>query len=209
MDIAIIGAGNVGSALARGWARSGHRIRLGVRDAAASAALAAETGAARLSPAEAVHGADVIVLALPWAAVEPVLRLLGDLSGRIVVDCTNPLTRTAGGIGLDRGHTTSCGEAVAAWAPGAHVIKTLNQVGAEIMEDNARMAHRPAMFLAGDDEGAKAVVTGLLSDLGFDPLDAGALVQARLLEPLALVWINQALMRGKGRRWALAAVPNP
>lgn len=209
MDIAIIGAGNVGGALARGWARAGHRIVLGLRDAGASTALAAETGARTATPAEAARSAEVIVLSLPWGAAEGVARSLGDLAGRIVIDCMNPLTRIGGQIALDRGHTTSGAETVAGWLPGAQVIKTLNQAGAEVMVHNAGMAHRPAMFMAGDDDAAKASVATLLADLGFEPFDAGALIQARILEPHALVWINQALMRGKGRNWAFSAVPNP
>ena len=210
MEIAIIGAGKVGAALAWGWSRAGHRIVLGVRDPAASAALAAETGARILSPPEAAGvAAGVIVLALPWGAAEGVARSLGDLSDRIVIDCMNPLVRIDGRMALDRGHDSSGAEALAGWLQGARVVKTLNQVGAEVMERNAGMAHRPAMFMAGDDDTAKHTVAGLLRDLGFDPLDAGALLQARLLEPYARVWIDQALMRGRGRNWALCALQNP
>lgn len=209
MDIAIIGAGTVGGALARGWARAGHRIVLGVRDPAASAALAVETGAQIMTPPEAAQVTEVIVLSLPWGVAEEVARSLGDLTGRIVIDCMNPLIRVDGRMTLDRGHTTSGAEALAGWLPGARVVKTLNQVGAEVMMQNARMAHRPALFMAGDDAAAKDTVAGLLTDLGFEPLDAGALVQARILEPYALVWINQSLMRGRGRNWALCALPNP
>jgi predicted dinucleotide-binding enzyme len=206
MRIAIIGTGNVGAALARGLARGGHSVTLGTRDPAGAAALAAETGAALALPAAAAAGADIVILALPWAAAEGALAGLGDLSGRIVVDCMNPIGRSAGGIGLTVGHDTSGGEMVQRWLPGARVVKTLNQVGAEMMERNAHLPHRPAMFLSGDDAEAKAQVAGLLRDLGFEPLDAGDLTKARLLEPLGMVWINQALMRGKGRMWAFAAV---
>jgi len=104
------------------------------------------------------------------------------------------------------GHTTSGGETVAAWLPGARVVKALNQVGAEMMADNAGLPHRPVMFMAGDDAEAKASVAAVLSDLGFEPLDAGDMTKARLLEPFGMVWINQALLRGKGRNWAFAAV---
>jgi 8-hydroxy-5-deazaflavin:NADPH oxidoreductase len=208
MEIAIIGTGNVGGALARALLRSGHQIILGVRDPAKAAALAQATGSAIDSPASAATRAPVVVLALPWGQAEQVARSLGDLSGKIVIDCMNPLAMVNGALGLERGHTTSGAEALAGWLPGARVVKTLNQVGAEIMEDNAGMAARPAMFMAGDDAAAKSVVAGLLTDLGFDPLDAGDLTRARLLEPLAMVWVNQALLRGKGRAWALAALPN-
>ncbi len=206
MRIAIIGAGHVGQALAKGWARAGHAITLGVRQPDAVSASQDATGASRALPADAAAQADVVVLALPWAAAESAIAALGDLSGKIVIDCMNPVARTADGVGLALGHTTSGGEQVARRAPGAHVVKTLNQVGAEILADASALPHPPAMFLAGDDETAKGTVGALLTDLGFTPLDAGDLTKARLLEPLALVWINQAMMRGKGRNWALAAV---
>jgi predicted dinucleotide-binding enzyme len=118
----------------------------------------------------------------------------------------NPLGMVDGELGLTVGHTQSGGEAVQNWLPSAHVVKTLNQVGAEIMADNALLAHRPAMFMAGNDSVAKARVATLLEALGFEALDAGNITKSRILEPFALVWINQALSRGKGRNWAFAAI---
>ncbi len=206
MRIAIIGTGNVGSAIARGLKGKGHQVTLGARDPAAARDLAAGCGAAVATPAGAAEGAEVVILALPWAAAEAAVRALGPLSGKTVIDCMNPIGRTAEGIGLTHGHTTSGGEMVQAWLPAAHVVKTLNQVGAEVMAQNAHLPHRPVMFTAGNDAGAKAQAAALLTDLGFEALDAGDLTKARLLEPFALVWINQALMRGKGRDWAFAAV---
>ncbi|MBD3764864.1 MAG: NAD(P)-binding domain-containing protein [Rhodobacterales bacterium] len=211
MRIAIIGTGQVGDALARGLSGRGHQVTLGARTPQADqvTALARQVGAAVALPAAAAAGAEVVILALPWAAAEPAVRALGDLTGRIVIDCMNPIGRTAQGMGLTLGHSTSGGETVATWLPGAQVVKTLNQVGAEIMAHNDHLPHRPAMFMAGDSDAAKAKVPRLLADLGFDPLDAGDLTRSRLLEPLGMVWINQALMRGKGRHWALAAVEAP
>jgi 8-hydroxy-5-deazaflavin:NADPH oxidoreductase len=209
MRIAVLGAGNVGAALARGWSRSGHQITFGLRDIARHRDLLAETGARAMSLNDAASDAEVVVLALPWGAAEGVLRGLGDLSGKIVIDAMNPITRGASGPSLALGHTTSGGEQVAGWLPGARVIKTLNQCGAEVMGDNSAMAHRPVMIMAGDDVDAKRTVAALLLDLGFDPLDAGDLTKARLIEPFAMVWINLAAFRGKGRNWAFAAVSNP
>jgi hypothetical protein len=88
--------------------------------------------------------------------------------------------------------------------PQARVVKTLNQVGAEIMENATSLSARPVMFVAGDDDAAKRTVISLVYDLGFEALDAGALRQARLLEPFAMTWINQALLRGAGRDWAFS-----
>jgi predicted dinucleotide-binding enzyme len=95
---------------------------------------------------------------------------------------------------------------VQAWLPQARVIKSLNQVGAELMADNSQLPHRPVMFMAGNDDAAKAMVAALLTDLGFEPLDAGDIAKSRLLEPFGMTWINQALFRGKGRNWAFATI---
>jgi 8-hydroxy-5-deazaflavin:NADPH oxidoreductase len=208
MKIAIIGTGTVGSALARGLKKSTHRVVLGARDLAdrATRDLAVEVGAELKSQAEAAGSAELVILALPWNVAEAATKALGDLSGKIVIDCMNPIGMTGGALGLLLGHSTSGGETVASWLPGAHVVKTLNQVGAEMMADNAGLPHRPVMFMAGDDAQAKAKVAAVLSDLGFEPLDAGDIARSRLLEPFGMVWINQALLRGKGRNWAFAAV---
>ncbi|MFN6955029.1 MAG: NADPH-dependent F420 reductase [Acetobacteraceae bacterium] len=208
MRIAIIGTGNVGSAIARGLRGKGHAVTLGARDPgdAAVAALATEVGATVAPPAQAAAAADLVILALPWAAAEAAVAALGDLAGRIVIDCMNPLGMVDGALGLTIGHGTSGGEMVQRWLPGAQVVKTLNQVGAEIMARNDHLPQRPVMFMAGDSEAAKAQVAGLLGDLGFAPLDAGDITKARLLEPFGMVWINQALFRGKGRDWAFAVV---
>ena len=208
MRIAIVGTGRVGAALARALSGRGHAVTLGTRDPDAERirALAVETGSAAAHPADAAASAEVVVLALPWNAVETVVAELGDLSGKIVIDCTNPLGPVDGTFGLTMGHTTSGGETVQRLLPGARVVKTLNQVGAEIMARNDHLPQRPAMLMAGNDEAARDAVAGLLRDIGFDPLDAGDITKSRLLEPFALVWINQALARGKGRDWAFAAI---
>jgi hypothetical protein len=208
MRIAIIGTGNVGGAIARGLKDKDHAVSFGARnpDEAEVQALATETSADVGLPAVAAAGADLVILALPWGVAESAVKALGDLTGKVVIDCMNPLGRTTAGMGLTVGHTTSGGEIVAGWLPGAQVVKTLNQVGAEIMAKNHDLPHRPVMFLAGDSEDAKAQVARVLTDLGFEPLDAGDITKARLLEPFGMVWINQALFRGKGRNWAFAAV---
>ncbi len=206
MHIAIIGTGNVGSAVARGLRGKGHQVTLGTRDAAKAEALAQEVGAALATPQAAAQGAEMVILSLPWRVAEEAVRDLGDLSGKVVIDCMNPLGMVDGALGLMLGHTTSGAERVQSWLPGAHVVKTLNQVGADIMADTARLPHRPVQFVAGNDAGAKAAAMALLADLGFEALDAGDLTRARILEPFALVWINQAILRGKGRDWAFAAL---
>jgi 8-hydroxy-5-deazaflavin:NADPH oxidoreductase len=207
MKIAVIGAGKVGSALGSGWAKKGHTIVFGVRDVNKDLkALCARIGATAAPSADAARQADVVVLALPWTTAENAAKSLGDLKGKIVIDCMNPLAMKDGALGLELGYTTSGGEAVASWLPGAKVVKTFNQVGAEMMVAGDRFATRPVMFVAGDDEAAKSTVAQLVSELGFEALDAGGLKQARILEPFAMVWINQALFRGLGRNWAFGVV---
>lgn len=208
MRIAIIGTGNVGSAIARGLKGKGHTVKFGARDPGSAEArqLAQASNASVAAPQDAAAVADIVILALPWAAAEPAVNELGDLSGKTVIDCMNPLGMVDGAFGLTVGHTTSVGEIVQGWLPSAHVVKTLNQVGAEIMADNSGLPLRPVMFMAGNDDAAKTQVAALLADLGFEALDAGDISKARILEPYALVWINQALMRGKGRKWAFAVV---
>jgi hypothetical protein len=210
MKIAIIGTGNVGGAIAHGLKGKGHSLILGARDPGDgnTRALAAETGATAATPANAVAGADIVILALPWSAAEQAVRSLGNLAGKIVVDCMNPLGMVDGKLSLVLGHTTSGGEIVQGWLPEARVVKTLNQVGAEMMADNSRLPHRPVMFMAGNDAAAKTSVAAMLSDLGFEALDAGDITKSRILEPFAMVWINQALIQGKGRNWAFAALPS-
>jgi 8-hydroxy-5-deazaflavin:NADPH oxidoreductase len=208
MKIAVIGAGNVGSALGTGWAKAGRAIVFGARDVNKPElkSLCTRIGATAAPSAEAARQGDVVVLALPWTTAEGAVKALGDLTGKIVIDTMNPLAMKDGALGLDRGFTTSAGETVASWLPSAKVVKTFNQVGADMMTEGHRFETRPVMFLAGDDDGAKRTVGQLVGELGFEPLDAGGLRQARILEPFAMVWINQALARGFGRDWAFGVV---
>jgi predicted dinucleotide-binding enzyme len=211
MKIAVIGAGNVGRALGSGWAKAGHNIIFGVRDINKPdlKALCTKIGATAASPYDAAREGDVVVLALPWNAAEKAVKSLGNLEGKVIIDSMNPLAMKDGALGLERGYTTSGGETLASWIPGAKVVKTFNQVGAEMMMAGASFATPPVMFMAGDEDDAKSTVAGLVSELGFEALDAGGLKQARILEPFAMVWINQALIRGLGRNWAFGVLRIP
>jgi 8-hydroxy-5-deazaflavin:NADPH oxidoreductase len=200
MKIAIVGAGNVGKALGKAWEKRGHNVIYGVRNP--GDAKYDELKTARV--ADAARPADAILLATPWDATEAALNSAGNLAGKLILDATNPLSMGPQGMGLAVGHTTSGGEMVAAWAKGAAVFKTLNTTGFNNMEDTAGYAQKPVMFFAGDDQGQRATVAALLSDLGFAPVDAGPLSNARLLEPYALLWIDLALKRGQGRDFAFA-----
>lgn len=205
MRIAIIGAGKVGTAVGQGWAAAGHQVRYGVRQPndAKYAALGREHLA---SPGDAAAWAEVVVLSTPWNVTIDTVRSLGGLAGKIVLDCTNPLTMGADGLSLAFGHSTSAGEQVAEAAAGAAVFKTLNQTGADNMAAVKSFSPAPVMFAAGDDAARKPVVLTLLRDLGFDAVDGGPLRNARLLEAYAMLWIDQAMKRGQGRNFAFALV---
>jgi predicted dinucleotide-binding enzyme len=203
MRITVIGAGNVGRALGQVWAKHGHDVRFGVRNPAD--AKYGELGAVATA-GEAAANAEVIVIATPWPATEAAIRGLGDLAGKTVIDCTNPLGMGADGLSLVLGHTTSAGELVAEWAKGAAVFKAFNSTGASNMDDLSGYRIPPAMFAAGDDAARKPTVMGLVREIGFQAIDAGPLKNARLLEPLAMLWIDQALYRGAGRDFAFAVV---
>ena len=197
MKIAIIGKGNVGSAIGDGWAAAGHAVAYGVK---------APSGPAEAETARAAAEADVVAIATPWAAVADVVAAAGGLEGKTVIDCTNPLAVVEGRLQLAIGHTTSGGEKLAGLAPKAFVFKTLNQSGAENLGGAAAFATKPVMFVAGDDAARKPAVLGLVRDLGFEAVDAGPLANSRLLEAFAMLWIDQALVRGAGRRFAFARV---
>jgi len=207
MRIAIIGAGNVGGALGEGWARAGHVITYGVPDPseARHRATAEAAGGARLLPVpQAVQRADAIVLAIPFDAVGDAMKAVGDLTGRLLIDVTNPLRMGSAGLELSIGFDRSAAKYVASLAPGAAVFKTLNQVGFEVMANTGGYAAPPVMFVAGDDPARKPVVMGLVSDLGFHAVDAGGLRVARLLEPYGMLWIHMAINRKAGRDNAFA-----
>lgn len=204
MRIAVIGAGRVGMAVGVAAQRAGHDVVFGSRDPDRLAGLGS-VGRAMLPP-DAARDAEIIVLALPFAVAEAVAMSLGPLTGKIVIDCMNPIAPGPDGLGPIVGLQLSGGEQVARWLPQARVVKTLNQVGAEIMADAKTYALPPVQFIAGDDLAAKGIVAGLLSEIGFAPLDAGGIATARLLEGLALLWINQAITRKRGRTWAFSVV---
>jgi hypothetical protein len=200
MQIAIVGAGNVGKALGKRLALAGHEIVYGVRDPAKDYGL----GSAAVRDVPGAATAGVILLSTPWDATEAACRALGPLQGKIIVDCTNPLAVTARGLGLIVGHSTSGGELVAGWCPGASVYKTFNQTGFEVMADPGRYHPKPVMFVAGDDASRKPTVLGLVRDVGFEAVDAGPLAAARLLEPYGMVWIEQVVKFGADRNFAFA-----
>jgi len=204
MKIAIIGAGNVGGTLGVAWANRGHDVIFGVRDAAEPklAELLARAGsrARAAGVKDAAAAADVVALTVPWPAAQDALRSVGELRGKILLDCTNPLKPDLSGLTV--GYTTSGAEQVAAWAPGARVVKIFNTTGFPNMANPEYPDGRAMMLYCGDDAQAKNIAAQLADELGFEPYDVGPLTEARLLEPFALVWIHLAVQQKMGTGFA-------
>lgn len=189
MHIAIIGAGNVGKTLGQGWSNKGHEVKYGSRNPEGE----------ELSLSAAAAFGEVILLSVPWPGAHEALRNCGDLTGKVLLDCTNPLTAD---LNLDIGQTTSGGEMVATWASGARVVKIFNTTGYANMANPTYPEGPVTMIYAGDDADAKRIAAQLATDLGFEPVDAGPLIKARLLEPLAALWIHLAVFQGLGPNFA-------
>lgn len=207
MKIAIIGTGRVAAALGKGWAARGHMVTFASRQPGSEKvqALVDVTGpnASAARVADVAGRSSILVLAVPFSAVRDVLAQAGDLSGKVLIDCTNPI---APGLRPLFDSATSGAEQIAAWSPGVRVVKAFNTTGAENMANPRYNGGAATMFLCGDDELAKAAVWQLAEELGFEPVDAGSLSAARHLENLALLWIHLAQVNGLGRNVAFRLV---
>jgi predicted dinucleotide-binding enzyme len=202
MKVGVLGTGQVGRALASGFASREHEVMVGSRDAGKGKAVAGELGdgVAGGSFADVAVWCELGVLATPWSGTENALQLAGpdNLAGKVVIDVTNPLVFAEGGPPeLAVGHTDSGGEQVARWLPGARVVKAFNIVGNPYMVDPDLPGGPPDMFIAGDDAAAKATVSGILESFGWPTaLDLGGIDGARYLEPMAMVWIRYGFLAG-------------
>lgn len=191
--IAIIGTGNVASALGPAFAKAGHRIVYGSRnpDRDSVRDLVARTGpdASAVAQSAAARGADVVILAVPGSVAVDVARNLGDLSGKVVIDPTNPRRVASDGL-LDYAFDGSNAERIQNAVPGAHVVKAFNTMTAATMIHSEATGGPVSVPLAGDDAGAKAIVARLAEDLGLQPLDLGPVRYAHVIEGMFLVWAN-------------------
>lgn len=202
-SIAIIGTGNVGAALGVRLGRAGYAVRFGAREGKDLHALVARAGgsASVATPAEAAAGADVVVLAVPGKVAVEAATALGDLAGKVVVDCTNPIAWDAGPV-WDPPAAGSNTAALAAALPDARVVKAFNTFGAELHADPMLLAGPVDVQIAGDDTSARATVAAIAERAGFTPVDVGPLRNAALLESLAVLWIHLAMVGGHGRNVA-------
>lgn len=209
--IAIIGTGSVANALGPAFAGFGHDIVYGSRDPNRESvqSLVARTGnsASATTPAEAAADADAILLAVPWNAVEAVVASLGDLSGKVVIDPTNP--RIVGDDGLrDYAVETSNGELIQGWAPNARVVKAFNTMGWETMLDPDASGGPVTVPIVGNDDDAKAFVAELARGLGLEPIDLGPIRYAHAIESLYLLWGNAATL-GNPFQYHFRHAPRP
>lgn len=204
MKIAIIGIGNVGGTLGPAWAKAGHEVIYGVRDPNGEKVKAlvniSEGKAQAASVSAAAAAANVVVFATPWSATQEAISTAGDLTGSIVVDCTNPIAPDLKGLTI--GTTTSAGEQVAQWAEGAKVVKAFNTTGSGNMANPHYGSHPVTMFICGDDPDARQTVAQLAQDVGFEPCVTGPLYHARYFEPMAMLWVDMAYIQGRGPEFA-------
>lgn len=209
MNIAFIGAGQVGAPLAARLAEAGHAVVLAESQEGSKTVSAALRRSTRLSSrpvADAVRGAELVFLATPFGVVESVLGALAEsLAGKVLVDCTNPV-----GPGLTHGLESerSGSERVQSLVPKASVVKAFTIYGFENFENPTYPAYtvKPAMFFCGADSGAKERVGTLIADCGFEPLDVGGLEQALHLEHMTLLWVRMVRVGGHSPNLVWAAL---
>ena len=180
MKIAVLGFGNVGAQLGKLWAKKGHEVTAGLREGSKDRQKANDAGVSVATLEDAAKSADVVVIALPWSAVETVKAL--PLDGKVVMDAVNPL---GADLSVQVPPAGSAGEQIAAWAKGARVVKAFNTIGSALMGDSTF-----DMMYCGDDATAKKVVNSLIADTGMKPVDVGPLSNARYLEQIAGLWVD-------------------
>jgi predicted dinucleotide-binding enzyme len=191
--IAVIGTGDVAGALGPEFAALGHEIVYGSRDPARDdvRALVERTGgnARATTPAEAVDGADIVVLAVPGGLASSITADLGDLAGKIIIDPTNNIVRDEDGM-PEIGADPSNAELIQAAAPGAYVVKAFNTLNWRTMVDPDSSGGPVTIPLVGDDADAKARVAELVEGMGLEAIDLGPLQYARYVEGMLILWIN-------------------
>lgn len=195
MRIGILGAGNVGQSLAAGFVSRGHDVRLGTRRPQEKRI----TAGTPVTYEEAARHAELALLCTAWSGTENAIRLAGpgNLTGKVVIDVTNPLDTAGGGMRLAIGHSDSAGERVQTWLPKSLVVKCFNIINHAYMVDPDFPGGPPDMFLCGNDDAAKRTVTEICNAFGWPGvIDIGAIEGARLLEPLAMLWIECGLRWG-------------
>jgi len=199
MNILILGAGNMGSALAKQFTAAGHAVSIAATSLEkAKTVAAAIPGSTAVAAAGSAAGNDVVVVATPYEQAVAALQAAGPLAGKVVIDITNPLT--ADYMGLSIGHDTSAGEEIAKAFPDVDIAKAFNTLFAQVISEGPAFADGQVAraFYAGNSERAKDTAKALIESIGFNPVDAGPLKNARYLEPLAglNIWFGYGAGRG-------------
>lgn len=203
MRVGILGSGGVGQDLGLGFIGLGHDVKMGSRSPAKDEIKAwlAKAGkrASAGTFAEAAAFGETAVLATLWTGTENAIHLAGpgNLAGKVVIDVTNPLAFKPNALpGLAIGGDDSAGEQVQRWLPKAKVVKAFNSVNHAHMFKPSFPGGPPDMFICGDDPGAREFVAGICREFGWGVVDMGRLEAARLIEPLALIYIRNAILSG-------------
>lgn len=202
MKIAIIGSGNVGGALALGWAKAGHQVTFGVRSQGEfkGSRLEVHPNLNSATIAEAVSKSEVVVLAAVPQAVHDIVKAMGDVSQKVIIDTMNSVR-----VKPDPFSNTT--EALMKLTNCQNIVKCFNTTGAENMTNPTYQGKGIDMFYAGDSDRAKQVAETLAKDLGFEAVyNFGGSDKFNLLEQFALGWINLAMMQGYGRNIAFKVV---
>ena len=203
MTVAIIGTGNMGAGIARLLASKGVKVAIGSRDPANAAKLAGEVGAGAEGGgiAAATKLADVVILAVPYTAAAETILEAGGFAEKILVDISNPIT--ADYKALTVGHTTSAAEEIQKLAPQAKVVKAYNTIFAQLLPADARKGRTVQVFVAGDDEAAKKVVSDIVTKGDFEAVESVPLSNSRYLEPVGEINIHFGFFLG----WGTSAAP--
>jgi NADPH-dependent F420 reductase len=198
MKIGIIGTGMVGSSLGEVFTRKNHEVMFGSRNP--------ESAKEKLSKSiknvkvgtygDTTKFADILVLAVHWDHVEDTLKKMGNLNGKIIIDCVNPLSPDLKTLKV--GRTTSSAEEIAKLAKNAKIVKAFNAIGAETYKNPVFGTQKASAFICGDDKEVKEIITKLIDEVGFEVIDTGPLSSARLLEPLAGLWVDLAYVQKLG-----------
>jgi len=201
MRVGILGSGLMGGKLGTIFARAGHEVVFSyARSKEKLNRLARDAGgnARAGTPSEAAQEADALLLAVHWSRIDDVLNQTVDLSGKMIVTCSLPMNDD--NTELVVAHTSSGSEELARMLPNARVVSAFNTVPSEVLfgvYEGKRKATRPSLVYCGDDESGKGIAAELIRDVGFDPVDAGALRIARYTEPFALL-VAQLAYEGRG-----------
>lgn len=213
MKVGIIGAGNMGSAFARRLSAVGHDVFIASRDIEDARKVATTVGPrVRAVPQQQLaDSVDVLIAATPYAQQADALRASGRLEGKPVVEISNPIKPDMSGLAV--GFTTSAAEEVAKAVGGAKVVKAFNTVFAQVLADRPTSASgaKVQVLYAGDDDTAKGTVRSLIESMGFEPLDAGPLSNARYLEPVGMlnIYLGYAAKMGTDIAPAVRKVSRP